>query len=99
MEQRCDQSLLISLAITVVGCARAQGTGKSQTNAEIEEEVLKVEHEKDQAMQKGDASTLDRIYGGKLSFVNPRGQVLSSAQRLADVGPGNLDYGETVPPV
>jgi hypothetical protein len=91
--------LLISLAITVVGCARAQGTGKSQTNAEIEEEVLKVEHEKDQAMQKGDASTLDRIYGGKLSFVNPRGQVLSSAQRLADVRPGNLDYGETVPPV
>jgi hypothetical protein len=50
--------LISLLAITVVGCARAQGTGNSQTNAEIEEEVLQVEHEKDQAMQKGDVSTL-----------------------------------------
>jgi ketosteroid isomerase-like protein len=85
--------LLISLlAITVAGCARAQGTGKSQTNAEIEEEVLKVEHEKDQAMQKGDLATLTRIYADDLIFVNPRGEVLSKAQRLADVKPGSLDY-------
>jgi ketosteroid isomerase-like protein len=80
------------LAVSLVGLARAQGTGKSQTDAEIEEQVLKVEHEKDQAMQKGDVATLDRIYGDKLIFVNPRGQVLSKAQRLADVRPGNLDY-------
>ena len=80
------------LAVSLAGLARAQGTGKSQTDAEIEEQVLQVEHEKDQAMQKGDVATLDRIYGDKLIFVNPRGQVLSKAQRLADVRPGNLDY-------
>jgi ketosteroid isomerase-like protein len=80
------------LALCLTGFARAQGTGKSQTDAEIEEQVLKVEHEKDQAMQKGDVATLDRIYGDKLIFVNPRGQILSKAQRLADVRPGNLDY-------
>jgi ketosteroid isomerase-like protein len=80
------------LAVALLGLARAQGTARSQTDAEIEEEVLKVEHEKDQAMQKGDVATLDRIYANKLIFVNPRGQVLSKAQRLADVRPGNLDY-------
>jgi len=80
------------MAVSLAGLARAQGTGKSQTDAEIEEQVLKVEHEKDQAMQKGDVAALDRIYGDKLIFVNPRGQVLSKAQRLADVRPGNLDY-------
>jgi ketosteroid isomerase-like protein len=83
--------LLSLLAVVFLGQARAQ-TAKGQTDAEIEEEVLKVEHEKDQAMQKGDVATLDRIYGDKLIFVNPRGRVLSKAQRLADVKPGNLDY-------
>jgi ketosteroid isomerase-like protein len=84
--------LLSLLAVALMGVARAQGTGKGQTDAEIEEEVLKVEHEKDQAMQKGDVTTLARIYADNLIFVNPRGQVLSKAQRLADVRPGNLDY-------
>src|ERR1022692_4765066 len=85
--------LLISLlTVVLTGAARAQGTGKSQAEAETEEEVLKVEHEKDQAMQKGDLATLTRIYADDLIFVNPRGQVLSKAQRLADVRPGSLDY-------
>jgi ketosteroid isomerase-like protein len=85
--------LLISLlTVVLTGAARAQGTGKSQAEAEAEEEVLKVEHEKDQAMQKGDLATLTRIYADDLIFVNPRGQVLSKAQRLADVRPGSLDY-------
>jgi len=85
--------LLISLlTVAVTGSARAQGTGKTQADAEAEEEVLKVEHEKDQAMQKGDLATLTRIYGDDLIFVNPQGRVLSKAQRLADVRPGSLDY-------
>ena len=84
--------LLSLLAVAMVGLARAQATGKGKADTEIEEEVLKVEHEKDQAMQKGDVATLDRIYADDLIFVNPRGQVLSKAQRLADVRPGNLDY-------
>jgi ketosteroid isomerase-like protein len=84
--------LLSLLTFAFVGGARAQGTGKSQSDAETEEEVLKVEHEKDQAMQKGDLATLTRIYADNLIFVNPRGEVLSKAQRLADVKPGSLDY-------
>jgi hypothetical protein len=60
--------LLSLLAAALLGLARAQGTGKGQTDAEIEEEVLKVEHEKDQAMQKGDVTTLARIYADNLIF-------------------------------
>ena len=84
--------LLFLFTVALVGNARAQGTGKSQSDAKTEEEVLKVEHEKDQAMQKGDLATLTRIYADNLIFVNPRGEVLSKAQRLADVKPGSLDY-------
>ena len=84
--------LLLPLTVALIGSARAQGTARSQVDAEIEKEVLKVEHEKDQAMQKGDRTTLARIYADDLTFVNPRGRVLSKAQRLADVRPGSLDY-------
>lgn len=86
------QILFLSLiTAAVVGGAAAQET-KSPSVAATEEEVLKVEHEKDQAMQKGDAATLNRIYGDGLIFVGPRGQVFSKAQRMADVKPGSLDY-------
>jgi ketosteroid isomerase-like protein len=85
--------LLISLlTIAFAGTARAQAAAKSHADTETEEQVLKVEHEKDQAMQKGDLATLTRIYADGLIFVNPRGEVLSKAQRLADVKPGSLDY-------
>jgi ketosteroid isomerase-like protein len=80
------------LTVAFAGTALAQGAAKSQADAEAEEEVIKVEHEKDQAMQKGDLAVLTRIYGDGLIFVNPRGQILSKAQRLADVKPGSLDY-------
>jgi ketosteroid isomerase-like protein len=80
------------LTVAFAGAAHAQGAAKGQTDAEAEEEVLKVEHQKDQAMQKGDLATLTSIYGDGLIFVNPRGQILSKAQRLADVKPGSLDY-------
>lgn len=86
------QILLLSVMIAAVAGVAAQGTCQSPSVAATEEEVLKVEHEKDQAMQKGDAATLNRIYGDGLIFVGPRGQVFSKAQRMADVKPGSLDY-------
>jgi hypothetical protein len=84
--------LLLLLAVTLGGPARAQGTARNQADREIENEILKIEHEKDEAMQKGDVATLDRIYADDLTFVNTRGQVATKAERLADLRPGNLEY-------
>jgi ketosteroid isomerase-like protein len=64
----------------------------SQANAEIEEEILKVEHDKDQAMQNRDMALLDRIYADDLTFVNARGQVLTKAQRMDEVRSGRVKY-------
>ncbi|MGH9356984.1 MAG: nuclear transport factor 2 family protein, partial [Terriglobia bacterium] len=92
-ETTVRQILLIPLLMTALaGFARAQETAGNPTDAEVEKQILKVEHEKDQAMQKGDVATLDRIYGDDLSFVNVRGQVLNKAQRLADYRPGVTKY-------
>ena len=56
------QILMLSLLMgALVGLAGAQGTGKGQTDAEIEKEILKLENERDEARQKGDMKALDRI--------------------------------------
>jgi len=78
--------------IALAGLARAQGTAKSEADAEIEKEILKVEHEKDQAMQNRDLAVLNRIYADDLTFVNARGQVLTKAQRMEEIRAGNVKY-------
>jgi ketosteroid isomerase-like protein len=62
------------------------------STAEIEKEVLHVEEERDQALQKRDVATLDRIYADELVFINTRGQLFTKAQRLADIGSGKVEY-------
>lgn len=59
---------------------------------QIENEVLKVEQERDHALQDRDVQTLDRIYTDQLVFVNTRGQRFTKAQRLADLGAGKVEY-------
>jgi hypothetical protein len=68
------------------------GTAASEADAEIEKEILKVEHEKDQAMQNRDMAVLNRIYADDLTFVNARGQVLTKAQRMEEIRSGNVKY-------
>jgi ketosteroid isomerase-like protein len=59
---------------------------------ETENEVLKVERERDRALQERDIPVLDRIYSDQLVFVNTRGQLFTKAQRLADIGGGKVEY-------
>jgi ketosteroid isomerase-like protein len=59
---------------------------------QIESDVLKVEQERDQALQDRDIKVLDRIYSDDLVFVNTRGQRFTKAQRLADLGAGKVEY-------
>lgn len=59
---------------------------------QTENEVLKVEQARDQALQQRDVALLDRIYSDQLVFVNTRGQLFTKAQRLADLGAGKVEY-------
>lgn len=59
---------------------------------EIEQEVLKVEQERDRAMQEHDAKVLNEIYADKLSFINTRGQKFSKAERMAAFGGEEVKY-------
>ena len=55
-----------------------------------EEAVRKVEDEFAAAYGRNDADTLDRLWAADYTFVNPAGQLLTKAQRLAMLRSGEL---------
>jgi uncharacterized protein (TIGR02246 family) len=80
---------LASLLLAFGGLVGAQGTGGSAAISErIKEEVRKVDDEMFQAVLKGDADTLDRIYADDIAFTYASGQIVSKAQAVADVRSG-----------
>jgi len=80
-------------ATLLVACSlAAQKTHDEKSVRQVEKEVLRVEEERDQALQQRDISVLDRIYSDQLVFVNTRGQLFTKAQRLADLGAGKVAY-------
>lgn len=60
--------------------------------ASIQKEILQVEAQRDEAMQKGDMPTLNRIYADDIVIVNTRGRLLTKAERLADFQSGDLKF-------
>lgn len=55
-----------------------------------EEDIRKVEDEFAAAYGRNDADTLERLWAPDYTFVNPAGQVLTKAQRLAMLRSGEL---------
>lgn len=86
--------LLNLLMVAIAGPVRAQeSAGKdSKTVGDLKNEVLRIEEERSQALQKGDAAALDRIYTKDLVYTNALGNVLTKAQHLADIRARNLKF-------
>jgi len=56
------------------------------------DEILKVDEERNQALQKGDIATLDRIYSDDLVYANATGALLTKAQHLAELKGRALNF-------
>jgi ketosteroid isomerase-like protein len=80
----------VLIAVASPSVVKAQSDASSQ--ASIQEEVLKVEAERDEAMQKADMAVLHRIYADNVVIINTRGLSLTKAQRLADFQSGDLKF-------
>jgi ketosteroid isomerase-like protein len=95
------RSLLVLFLVMLAtpGVVGGQQIGGANTNADMEKEILKIDDEKDHAMQRyvashGDAgrAELDQIYADDLVFVTTHGALLSKAQRLEDLRSGSLKF-------
>ena len=56
------------------------------------DEILKVDDERNQALQKGDVATLDRIYSDDVVYANASGALLTKAQHLAELKGRTLNF-------
>lgn len=83
--------LLITLSISA-SSQNAQSSLNTPEQAKIQQEVIKTEKERDEALQRADMAVLNRIYADAVVIVNTRGQHLTKAQRLADFQSGDLKF-------
>ena len=61
---------------------------RQQDDATAQAAVMQTMHRYTDALLKKDMATLERVWADDLVFVNPRGQVRTKAQRMADVQSG-----------
>lgn len=73
-------ALLLATAIVAHG----------QTSGRTEQELLSANQEYDEALVRGDAVALDRIYSDEFIYTTPDGEVRDKAQQLAFTKSGDL---------
>jgi ketosteroid isomerase-like protein len=85
---------IVGAALSVLAFfAIAWRTAKSATPPEsAKDEILKVDEERNQALQHGDIATLDRIYSDDLVYANTNGILLTKAQHLTELKGRTLNF-------
>ena len=87
--QRITALLVIFAAILAIGWRAALSAAPTEN---VTDEILKVDDERNQALQKGDIATLDRIYSDDLVYANATGALLTKAQHLAELKGRGLNF-------
>jgi len=78
-------------ALAFLGIAwRASRSAAAAENAT--EEVLKADEERNEALQKSDVATLERLYSDDLVYANATGALLTKQQHLADLKGKTLHF-------
>jgi ketosteroid isomerase-like protein len=84
---------LVAVVLSVLAFAITFRTVKGAARPEItKDEILKVDEERNQALQKGDVATLERIYSDDLVYANASGALLTKAQHLAELKARTLNF-------
>ena len=71
---------------------KASSSGKASGSGGVEQALEKKSHEYAQALTKRDVEALDEIWTADYTFVNPRGELLSKAQRVANIKSGTTEF-------
>ncbi len=101
--------VLVVLAIAAVAVSLGQmAENKSAPQGKVEQELIKLEQDRAQAVIRGDTAFLEQNTADDYTFITPRGTLMTKAQLLANLKSGeiklqsqNLDdlqvrvYGET----
>ena len=78
---------VVLLAVSLVGSSRAQELTGDKAE-QVKKEILKIEEERSQALERGDIATLDRILADDYVYVNVFGELNAKSVRLATTKSG-----------
>jgi ketosteroid isomerase-like protein len=67
-------------------------TRRASAKVSAEQALEKLAHEYAEALTKRDVAALDKIWTPDYTFVNPRGELLSKAERLANIKSGATEF-------
>ncbi len=71
---------------------KKSGIRKAGGSADVEQALEKNAHEYAEALTRHDAEALNEIWTTDYTFVNPRGELLSKAQRMANIKSGTTEF-------
>lgn len=84
---------MVAVALAMLALVAVAWRAASVAAAEnAKEEILKVDEERNVALQNGDVATLDRLYADDLVYANASGGSLSKAQHLAELKARTLHF-------
>lgn len=87
--RRIGAVALSFLAFLAIAWRAAKSAAPAENAAE---EVLKADEVRNEALQKGDAAALDRIYSDDLVYANATGALLTKQEHLAEVKGKTLHF-------
>src|SRR5579871_5762123 len=85
---------LVILLIVTADWSSLRGGRESPTAQESasENEILSIEAQKNEAMEKGDTKTLEQVYDENLLFINAKGKLLTKQDRIREYASGDVKY-------
>jgi ketosteroid isomerase-like protein len=79
------------------GSKKTSSIRKARGSAGAEQALEKKAYEYAEALTKRDVKALDEIWSPNYTFVNPRGELLSKPQRIANVQSGTTEFRKMSP--
>lgn len=87
------KTILSIIAVLGVICGpRTMMAANPTSNAETENEIRAVEHERFLAMQKRDMTALGRTLASDLVFIDTKGRLLNKAEYMEEIQSGDLQF-------
>jgi ketosteroid isomerase-like protein len=83
--------IVIFSVVAILGMTRYTVTA-AVGDADLKDEILKVEEVRNQALQHGDVAALDRLYSDDVVYTNATGAFLTKSQHLADLKARTLNF-------
>ena len=81
----------LALCFTLL-CAAPEPASSASPGAVAQEEIKKIEQERNQALLKHDTATLDRMTSDDYTFINQRGELRTKNEILAGFKSGSFNY-------